>query len=222
MATTRKITFKNDYIYHVFNRSIERKPIFTAKRELDRALHLFKFYRHKDIPIRFSQLLQQPEDTRNAILEKLYSSDKIVEILCYCLMPNHFHIMIRQKHDGGIARFMSNVTNAYTKYFNTKHQRVGPLFEGIFKAVFVENDEQLIHLSRYVHLNPVASSIIDANQLESYYYSSYVEYVSQLNNIANKETVLGMFRNIAAYKQFTLDQVNYAKELEKIKHLALE
>lgn len=223
MATKRKITFVNDYIYHVFNRSIERRPIFTNRKEYDRALQLLKFYRHKNIPIRYSQLLQRPKDIRNRILEDLFNTEQIVEVLCFCLMPNHFHFMLKQKHEGGIARFISNFTNAYTKYFNTKYERLGPLFQGVFKAVIVESDEQLVHLSRYIHLNPVVSSIIKDEQLETYAYSSYLEYLSHSNNsIVNKELVLSMFKTVNKYEQFVVDQIDYAKKLDKIKHLTLE
>ena len=222
MATQRKIVFKNDYIYHVFNRGIERRTVFISKREFERMVDLIRFYRHKDIPLRFSQLLLQPEEIRNVILENVYSSNKIVEILCYCFMPNHFHFMLRQKHDGGIAKFVSNITNAYTKYFNTKNARIGPLFQGTFKAVLVESDEQLIHLSRYIHLNPVSSSIIEIKELKTYPYSSYQDYLSSSEDIVNKEFVLSMFKNVKQYERFVLDQADYARELEKIKHIAFD
>lgn len=223
MATQRKIAFANDYIYHVFNRGIERRSVFTNRKEYDRASQLLKFYKHKDIPIRYSQLLQKPKDVRNKILEDLFKTEQIVEVLCFCLMPNHFHLMLKQKHEEGIARFISNFTNAYTKYFNTKYERVGPLFQGVFKAVIVENDEQLVHLSQYIHLNPVVSSIIESKQLETYAYSSYLDYISHSDNdTVNKELVLSMFETVNKYKQFVVDQIDYAKKLDKIKHLTLE
>ncbi|MCL5438754.1 MAG: transposase [Patescibacteria group bacterium] len=223
MATNRKLVFRNAEIYHIFNRGIERKSIFSNKREFDRAQKLIKFYRHKDIPIRFSQLIQQPEEAKKNMLEKLYKSEKLVDILSYCLMPNHFHFILKQNVDKGITTFVANFTNAYTRYFNTKIQRAGPLFEGTFKAVYVESDEQLIHLSRYIHLNPVVSSIIKIEQLDSYLWSSYPEYISLLNeNIAEKELVLRMFKSNIDYKRFVMDQISYAKELEHVKHLTLE
>ena len=76
-----------------------------------------------------------------------------MEIICYCLMPNHLHLLLRQLMDGGISKFMSNFANSYTRYFNTKSKRKGPVFEGKFKAKRIETDEQLLHLSRHIHLN---------------------------------------------------------------------
>lgn len=222
MTTQRKIVFKNEYIYHVFNRGIERKTIYSSKRDFERAVDLIKYYQHREIPIRFSQLLLQPMAIRSKILRDLYTSEKVVEIVCYCFMPNHFHFMLKQLAEGGIAKFISNTTNAYTKYFNTKYKRLGPLFEGTFKAVLVESDEQLIHLSRYIHLNPSSSSLIETDKLKGYEYSSYLEYISPSNDIVNKELVLSLFKSSGDYEQFVLDQADYAKELDKIKHIAFD
>lgn len=223
MSNPRRIVFRNEYIYHVFNRGIEKRSTFKDIREFNRALKLFKFYRHREIPTRFSQVIQQPDEIRSRILEDIYKSDKIVEILCYCLMPNHFHLVLKQKLEGGITRFMSNFTNAYTKYFNTKNQRVGPLFQGIFKSVIVEDDEQLIHLSRYVHLNPITSSFVTLDKIENYIWSSYPEYLyPSKHKITDNDLILEMFKSTDTYKHFVLDEADYFKKIDKIKHLTLE
>ncbi len=223
MATVRKIVFRNDEIYHIFNRGVERRPIFTSRREYARAQKLLKFYRHKEIPIRFSQVQLQPEEIKIKMLESLFKSEKLVLILAYCLMPNHFHFLVKQISDNGITKFVANFTNAYTKFFNTKHQRVGPLLQGVFKAEHVETDEQLVHLSRYIHLNPVASGVITEGMLDSYEWSSYPEYISlSSNEITEKDIVLSMFKSVEEYIKFVRDQIGYAKELEKIKHLLVE
>lgn len=223
MATFRKISFRDGEIYHVFNRGIDRRSIFTNKRELYRAQSLIKFYRHKEIPARFSQVMNQPQEIREKILENLYAGERIIDILAYCLMPNHFHFLLRQKYNKGIANFISNFTNAYTKYFNTKSERAGPLLEGVFKAVHIESGEQLIHVSRYIHLNPVASGIILEDQMDDYLWSSYPEYIGITDTgISEKELVLGHFKSVAEYQKFVEDQVDYAKQLNAIKHLVLE
>jgi len=223
MTTFRKIVFRNEQIYHVFNRGVERRTVFTNRKELERAKQLIKFYRHKDIPIRFSQVMNQPEEIKNKILEKLYRTNQQVDIISYCLMPNHFHFILKQNTENGVARFISNFTNAYTKYFNTKHKRIGPLFQGIFKALIVETDEQLIHLSRYIHLNPVSSSIIKEDQLTIYPYSSLMEYLLLSNDeISKTDVVLSMFKTSEKYRDFVINQLEYAKRLDEIKHLVLE
>lgn len=223
MATVRKIVFLNDAYYHVFNRGIDRRVTFTNKREYIRAKELLHFYQFATIPLRFSRFTQLPIDQQQEHLNTMIRSGKIVDIIAYCFMPNHFHLLLRQKKDKGITTFVSNFINAYTKYFNTKHERLGPLFQGVFKAVFIESDEQLIHLTRYVHLNPIASSLISPIQLATYPWSSYPMYISRANDtIVEKDSIIPILSLVPDYKTFVTDQIGYAKELEKIKHLTLE
>lgn len=207
----------------MFNRGVERRPIFTDKREFSRAQELIKLYRHKEVPIRYSQLILKPQEVRNEILEDLYKTEKKVDILAYCLMPNHFHFVLRQNLTNSISRFTSDFSNAYTRYFNTRNLREGPLLQGIFKAVLVESDEQFMHVSRYVHINPVVSSLVELENLDSYAWSSYPEYLGLSDkNIVKKDDLLGMFKSIEAYRNFVNDQIGYAKELEIVKHLLIE
>lgn len=224
MTTFRNVVLANEQVYHLFNRGIERKTIFTTKWEYQRAYEILKYYRFSDLPFRLSQLLKLAKDEREKVLSEInQKNDKLVEIISFCLMPNHFHFMLKQLQTDGIKRFISNFTNSYTKYFNTKHERIGPLFEGIFKAVLVESDEQLVHLSRYIHLNPASSFIINTEDLEGYAWSSLPEYlIKSTVNTCNTEPVLSLFPSIEEYHKFVLDQVSYARELDKIKHLAME
>ena len=146
MPTNRKIVFANNQFYHLFNRGVERRPVFTNKREFLRAVDLVNFYRFNKPPLRYSKYLVLGEDLRQNFLAGL--KEKAVEIIAFCLMSNHFHFLVRQVQDSGTSKFMANFMNSYTKYFNANYQRVGPLFQGAFKAVHIESDEQLLHLSR--------------------------------------------------------------------------
>jgi len=224
MPTNRKVVFANDEIYHIFNRGVEKRPTFTDKRELDRGIKTLDFYRFANLPLKLSKFLVLSESEKTKFIQKVQAdSQKLVQIICYCLMPNHFHFLVKQVKEKGVSIFAANFTNSYTKYFNTKHERVGPLFQGLFKAVRVESDEQLIHVSRYIHLNPVSAFLIRPDQLESYQWSSYLEYLDlSSEKIADKEIVLDLFSSKEKYRQFVLDQVSYARELENIKHLVLE
>lgn len=146
---------------------------------------------------------------------------KIVDIICYCLMPNHFHLLLGQLREGGITEFISKLSNSYTKYFNIRNKRIGPLFQGEFKAVHVESNEQLIHLSRYIHLNPLVGYLTD--DLETYRWSSYPEFISQSNaNICPKKIILDQFKSYKNYMKFVLDQEDYGKQLEFIKHQLID
>jgi putative transposase len=219
MATNRKLVFANDQIYHVFNRGVEKRPTFTGKRELNRALLTLGYYHYADLPIKLSKFLVLSEDLRSQMFKNIKKLTTLVDVISFCLMPNHFHFLLKQNVDNGV----SNFTNSYTRYFNTKHERVGPLFQGTFKAVRITSDEQLIHVSRYIHLNPVSSFIIEANVLEEYLWSSYIDYIGLGDRgIVKPELVTTLFGIKNSYKEFVLDQVDYARKLEGIKHLALE
>lgn len=210
----RKIGFDNANVYHVFNRGVEKRKIFSTDYDRNRFLETFFYYQFANPKPKYSTYKR----FRTQDFDK---NPKIVEIICYCLMPNHFHLMIRQLEDGGIQEFVRKLSNSYTRYFNTKNKRVGPLFQGVFKAVQIETDEQLMHVSRYIHLNPYVSNLV--KNLEDFRYSSYPDYVGLRDNqLCNKELVLGFFKNIGEYKSFVTDQKSYGAELEKIKHLLIE
>lgn len=222
MSVGRKITFNNDGIYHVFNRGIERRPVFTSEKEYQRAVDLLQYYRYLKPPVRFSYSKNKLYSERINDQKLLALSEKAVDIIAYCLMPNHFHFLLRQKSSDGISKFLSNFTNAYVKYFNIKHGRTGPLFEGPFKAVYIESDEQLIHVSRYIHLNPVASSVIAEQSVDQYNWSSYMVYINQDVSYIDTKTVLSFFKNRDEYKKFILDQVDQSKKLDVLKHLNID
>lgn len=224
MTTFRKTTLSNDQIYHVYNRGVERRPVFTNKWEFKRGIDTLWYYRFSDLPFRLSRFLNLPESERKQVLDNLNKGgQKLVEFIAYCLMPNHFHFLLKQLKDNGISTFLSNFTNSYTKYFNTKQNRIGPLFEGVFKAVLVETDEQLVHLSRYIHLNPVTSYIVKTKDLEQYLWSSLPEYLNTSPEpICQKGHILSFFPSAQEYRKFLLDQISYAQQIDKMKHLLIE
>lgn len=223
MATNRKLIFANKEIYHIYNRGVERRSVFTNKREYQKAIDLIRYYRFTNLPRRYSQFISLPSPAKETLWEKIQKENNPeIVIIAYCLMPNHFHIVLRQSTEGGITRFMANLSNSYTKYFNTKYRRVGSLFQGPFKAKHVETEEQLLHLTRYVHLNPVASFLIKLDDFESYPWSSFSEYMGRNKpGICEVEWIKSHFPKTEQYKKFVYDQADYAQKLEKIKHIAL-
>lgn len=136
-------------------------------------------------------------------------------------MPNHFHLLLRQFKEGGIQEFISKVINSYTKYFNTKHDRVGHLFQGQFKSVAVDTNEQLVHVSRYIHLNPYVADL--EKHLDNYPHSSYVQFTkADIIGICNTEPVLELFKDKVDYQQFVNDHTSYAVDIYRIKPLIAE
>lgn len=223
MATIRNLIFSPGEYYHVFNRGVEKRPIFTEKRDYARAQSTIFYYRYSLPPAKFSKFLQTPRDQKPQLNKSLLKSPKDVTLLAYCLMPNHFHFLLRQESDNGTPHFVSKFSNSYTKYFNTKHTRVGPLLQGTFKAVHVESEEQLIHLSRYIHINPVVSPLIKKESLSTYSWSSLHEYLDPTdNNLTDPTIVLSIFPTTSKYLEFCQNHLAYAEELERIKHLTID
>src|SRR3990167_1211806 len=175
----RKIILGTNEIYHIYNRGVNKTPIFLIKKDYIRFAELIGYYRFANCPIKFSHFKQLSVGERTSILIELNKkSKKLVDIMSFCFMPNHVHFLLKQLLDDGISTFMAKVTNGFSHYFNIRHERVGHLFQGNFGAVRIENDQQFIHVSRYIHLNPVASFLIEAENLPSYEYSSYPEYIN--------------------------------------------
>ena len=221
----RKVPLVNNEYYHVFNRSINKEPIFVKNKDCQRVINTLEYYRFEEFPIRLSYFLALGVDRRQDIMQSLIAtSRRVVDIISFVIMPNHFHFLLRQGTDGGISKFLALIQNSYTKYFNNKHTRQGHLFQGQFKSVRVEDDEQLLHINRYIHLNPYTSFIIKSpEELESYPYSSFHEYINRGSVwLCDTEAILSHFASRAAYKKFVFDQADYQRKLEVVKHLILE
>lgn len=208
-------------IYHVFNRSIARQPIFLSQKDYQRAIEVIDFYRFQKLPLKFSRFKQLPSDQRQLFYENLIKNGKVgLEILAFCLMPNHFHFLLKIIEEKAISNFMNNFQHSYSKYFNIKNGRTGSLFQSMFKAVRIETDEQLIHVSRYIHLNPVSSFIIKTESLPNYAWSSLNDYISNdfKHSFISTDLILGHFKPKESYKEFVFDEADYQQQLEIIKH----
>lgn len=205
----------NGEYYHIFNRGSDKRNIFAQQRDYARFQQAFYYYQFIGPKPKFSNFSKYKLRTF-----KPSQDSKRVEILSYCLMPNHFHFLVQQLKENGIAGFISQLANSYTKYFNTKYKRVGALLQGSFKSVHVENDEQLIHLSRYIHLNPIVSNI--TNNLDGYPWSSYSEYAYDKESLCSTKEVLNLFPSKNEYKTFLMDQIDYAKSLNFLKHQLID
>lgn len=211
----RNVPLISGEYYHIYNRGSEKRNIFTQPRDYARLLKTIFYYQFIGPRPSFSKF------SKSQITPlKPLSKEKIIELICYCLMPNHFHFLIRQLKEYGISKFMSQISNSYTKYFNVKYERVGPLLQGAFKAVRIETDEQLMHVSRYIHLNPIVSGV--AKNLDSYQWSSYLEFIRSINSFCSSNEILEFFKSREGYKEFVEDQIDYGEKLELIKHQIID
>ena len=169
-----KLYVENGY-YHVYNRGIDKREIFIDKTDYSVFLNLLKRY------------LTPPEqnidkNNKNKVGPRIYRyrTDlyKKIQLISYCLMPNHFHLMIKQATKEAMTDIMRALTNSYVVYFNKKYKRSGPLFSGKYKAILIEGESYLLHLTRYIHLNPMALGITRSD-LVNYPYSSYASYLER-------------------------------------------
>jgi len=222
MVEYRKDELVNNEFYHICSKSIAGYIIFNNDREFFRMLALLKYYQIEVVPARFSHFIKNIGIKGfDAKFEKSFDKkNRLVRIVAYCLMPTHVHLILEQLKDEGISRYMSNVLNSYSRYFNTLHKRKGPLWQGRFKSILVDGEEQLVHLTRYIHLNPTTSQIVRAPQ--EWIYSSYREYLER-----NDEQKFCLFDDVleisaGEYKKFCEDRISYQQELAKIKSLVLE
>lgn len=156
--------------YHIYNRGVEKRDIFLSNGDYLRFLETIGFYQKTPTPMKLSDFRRGKSK-----LKKIESQKDLVRIFCYSLMPNHFHLLIQQLQDRGITSFLRKVLDSYTRYFNTKNDRIGPLFQGSFKAKLVETDEYLLQLSKYIHRNIFPHSMWESRP---YPYSSYGFYLS--------------------------------------------
>ena len=210
-------------IYHVFNRSIARQPCFLNSRDYERFLNVIDYYRFQKPSLRFSHFSRLPFELRTAYENNLKQKGvKQVDIFAYCIMPNHIHFLLRECTPKGIATFMKNIQESYAKYYNIKRERTRSLFQSMFRAVRIETDDQLLHVSRYIHLNPYTSFIVKTKEeLLIYPWTSLSEYLTH-SSITTREIILQHFSTVEKFKIFTLDQADYQRELEEIKHLIFE
>lgn len=216
---------ENGY-YHLYNRGVEKREIFLDEQDYSVFLSYLKEYL---LPKKENELGKRLSDPNTSSKEK----DKILKLLrmnnfsgevsflAYCLMPNHFHFFVKQKNSNIIDKLMSSLCTRYTMYFNRKYKRVGSLYQGVYKAVLLDNEAQFLHLSRYIHKQALASQ---GETLRSYEKqpSSYLDYLgSRKTEWIKPEEILSFFSNkfpSLSYEAFVKQEHDY----EQIKNITLE
>ncbi len=190
--------FAPDQYYHLYNRGVEKRDIFLDDQDYTVFLGLLKKYLERRT---------QGDDQKTSFTPL----DSGVKLLAYCLMPNHFHLLLYQEDADGISKLIRRVMTGYVMYFNNRHQRVGGLFQGRYKASLVNKDAYLQHVSRYIHLNP--------DDYNSWAYSSLPYYKGEKHAAwLSERPVLGMFNNNRQeYLEFVNDYEASKNELSVLK-----
>ncbi|MEK7078059.1 MAG: transposase [Patescibacteria group bacterium] len=148
----RRIQFENDGYYHIYNRGLNKAPLFFDENDYLRFLWgIYYFNDSNFVPEDFPYQKRY----QGLALDKNFNRKELVNVVTWCLMPNHYHLVISQKNENGITKFMHRLGTGYTMYINRKYESSGHVFQGTFKAKLVENNEYLQHLTRYIHLNPI-------------------------------------------------------------------
>ena len=207
-------------IYHVYNRSVGHEEIFTDKRTLKRWFKIIDYYRFPQ-KLKFSRYQTLHQLLKDAYKVSYLKQPSFVEIYAFAFMPNHFHFLIKQLNETGIERYCTYIQNSLAKYFNLKNDRHGSLFDHTYKAKLIETDEEFLHVSRYIHLNPVTSYLIDVGLLTNDPRTSFPNYLKG-NGIVNSNKILEMFPSKEKYIQFVSDHADYQRTLSNIKHLLMD
>lgn len=218
----QKPQFINNYIYHVFNRGVDKRTIFMNDGDHFRFIHqLYEFNnedRVQNVKYYFDPKTMSVES--KPVRRTLSERKKLVDIFVFTLMPNHFHLMLRQRVENGIVKFMQKLGTGYTMYFNKKYERTGSLLQGRFKAVMLSRREHFLYIPYYIHTNPLSlnyrgSTSIDWRMklgfLADYRWSSFPDYIGKRNfpSVTQRDYILNVFGGELDYKQHT---VSYLKE----------
>jgi putative transposase len=215
----RKTSFEVNEFYHIYNRGNSKQKIFNNKEDYERFLKLL-FLSNGDNNFKIHFI-------KDDIIYDFNRGEKLVNIGAYCLMPNHFHILIKQISDNGVSRFMQKLTTAYVMYYNEKYKRTGSLFEGKFKSEHIGNDRYLKYIFSYIHLNPI--KLIESKWkeigiknkdktmafLRDYKYSTFKDYLNEdriESVILNKKAFPNYFPTSKTFIGEILDWVSYNKE----------
>lgn len=206
-----KIYVPNGF-YHVYNRGVEKRIIFLDKQDYKVFIYYLELYLSpkEEVINKINKQVNLTEDEKNSKISKILTMNNYfdeIDLLCFILMPNHFHIILKQKEKNSMELFLHSLILKYVQYFNKKYERVGPLFQGRYKAILINKEEYLLHLSRYVHIN--IKEILGNNKPLSFYpWSSYPAYVKNLNiSWLKKDYILAYFKkyndfSFTSYQRF--------------------
>lgn len=194
--------------YHICNRGVNKQSLFHDRGDYIRFLFLilyfqstFKIHHINRIVKDFVRTLGQHSVLA---IESDVAKKRIVEVVAFCIMPNHFHLVLKETQENGIASYMQRILNAYAKYYNTKYQKSGHVFQGPYRIIHINDNEQLLYLSTYVHRNPREIPKWLGRE-DEYEWSSYQDFVieNRWRDLLLPDIVLGQFKSKEKYREFS-------------------
>jgi putative transposase len=210
MSYTKPKGFITGEYYHIFNRGVEKRKIFDSESDYKRFRSSLKNFNSTDPAWKIEWAKEKGE---------ILKGKALVEIVAYCLNPNHFHLLLKQARDNGISDFMRKLGTGHTMYFNKRYDRSGVLFQGKFKSVRIQNNNHLLYLSTYINCN---SEIHKIARAEEYKWCSFGEYLSREKILCNKKIILSQFRDAEEYKNFCKENAFEIRKRREFEKLALE
>ncbi|MEK7134224.1 MAG: transposase [Patescibacteria group bacterium] len=233
----RKVPFIVGQFYHIYNRGVDKRDVFNDGQDAARFLESMKEFNVEE-PIGSLYEIKYERKFGHPTFKKA-KKKKLVNIVCYCINPNHFHFILEEIIEGGISEFLKRLGGGYTKYFNERNKRSGSLFQGRFKSVHIDTNAYLLHVSAYVNLNNWVHRLGNTffGRWTSKKRSSWGEYVgdnphnphsAESDSLCTKEIILGQFKNKREYEAFAKEAVGgiierrYGEEVPGLDSLLLE
>lgn len=221
-AKNRYKTYVDNTYYHVYNRGVEKRQIFLDDQDYGVFISYLKFY------------LMPPPDQNNprgpsprlSPAQQLSNHHNKISLIAYCLMPNHFHLAIKQTNQDSMTNFVRALSTRYSMYFNKRYERVGSLFQGRYKAVLVDNEMQFLYLTKYIHRNPLDLPGYTPENLIDYPYSSYRNYAGATHQSwINPSDVIFHYKNCNSrytYQHFVQESNEVSTEIETLGNITLD
>lgn len=213
---------ENEY-YHIFNRGVDKRDAFLDDSDYVRFLKSAKEFNSVDpVGSLYEKYLRDKENGSLASIREaklLEGLPKLVEIICYCFNPNHFHFILKQISEKGIEKFMHRLGTGYTKYFNQKYKRCGSLFQGPFKSAQIQSNN-FFYLSAYVNCNAEVHGIAKA---ENWRWCSFPDYIGTRNgSLCEKKIIMDDFKNGKDYFSFAKENAAAMREKKEFEKLLIE
>lgn len=218
--------YVDDSYYHIYNRGVAKCPIFLDRSDYVAFLADLKFYL-SPIPKHFKgsslKVTKEEETYIYYPSQQPKNHEGKIELVAYCLMPNHFHLCIRQTDKVAMTCFMRSLATKYSMYFNKKYDRVGRLFQGIYKAVLINDEQQFLYLTKYIHRNPLDLVSNTPKNLSTYPYSSYPNYLKLIHqDWIHTENVLTYYSQTNPHNSYKSFVEESESEIKDVPQLTLE
>jgi len=238
----RKVKFIDGEYYHIYNRGVDKRDVFLDEGDYLRFLTSLKDFNNdstsrtrdyilrknqarvkelKELSSRYRELSSFNPSESSEFSSVIASLPNLVDIICYCFNPNHFHLILKQLADKGIGKFMHKLGSGYTNFFNIKYKRSGSLFQGSFKAVKIVSHEHLLWVSAYVNANAQIHGLI--KDAVNYKWCSYPEYLGEsAENFCHKDIIAKQFKDKEQFKGFMNDCIITMKEKKELQKYLID